>query len=200
MTTVTTFGGKMNTKEKLIEESYNLFIEYGAHFSLTQLANKLGIKKQSIYAHFANKEALISSMLERKISSYDIRIDDYYSRISETDIKTQLYEYGLNGISGFVDKHMNAMRKRLSIQALFDDEVKGLLELSHDNFKSYVIKMLELGVEQGELTIDNIDGAAEFYMIIIRGINDNMIPKSEKEKQVQFQAIYEEFWKFNSTK
>lgn len=49
----------METKQKIMNSAFRLFAEKGNEFSLTEVANEVGIKKASIYAHFASKEVLL---------------------------------------------------------------------------------------------------------------------------------------------
>lgn len=55
----------MSTKENVINEALRLFFEKGYKgTSLRDIAEAVGIKKPSLYAHFENKEALGRAVLE----------------------------------------------------------------------------------------------------------------------------------------
>ncbi len=56
---------ELNTKQRAIREGLNLLQKLGFHgFSFQHIADSLGIKKPSLYAHFESKEALGLDMLE----------------------------------------------------------------------------------------------------------------------------------------
>ena len=60
----------MNTKEKIIYESLNLFSIKGFDaISVRDIANKVGIKASSIYNHFKNKQDIFDTIIE-KYSTY----------------------------------------------------------------------------------------------------------------------------------
>ena len=53
----------MNRKEEIIYATLELASEYGLKsVSLSQIADKVGIKKPSLYNHFKSKEELVTSM------------------------------------------------------------------------------------------------------------------------------------------
>ena len=54
----------MKSKQKWLEESYNLFGEYGPDgLSIKSLAEKAGLPRTNFYYHFADKEDLIEQLL-----------------------------------------------------------------------------------------------------------------------------------------
>lgn len=76
---------KKTTKEKALNEGRSLLQQHGYHgFSFQDIAEKLNIKKPSLYGHYASKEELMVSI-----------IHDYSSRF---DLWTQSIE-GLNPIA-----------------------------------------------------------------------------------------------------
>ncbi|MFO8068639.1 MAG: TetR/AcrR family transcriptional regulator [Alkalibacterium sp.] len=60
----------METKKKIIDATYGLFAEKGMEFSLNEVANIVGIKKASIYAHFPSKEELLYQLFNKEIDEY----------------------------------------------------------------------------------------------------------------------------------
>lgn len=55
----------MNTKEKIFNVSLDLFSKKGFDsVSLREIAEEVGIKKSSIYSHYASKEAILMSIFE----------------------------------------------------------------------------------------------------------------------------------------
>lgn len=63
----------METKQKIMNSAFRLFAEKGNEFSLTEVANEVGIKKASIYAHFASKEVLLYEVIDQEIYEYFLR-------------------------------------------------------------------------------------------------------------------------------
>ena len=64
----------MNTKQKIIDVSIDLFSKKGYDsVSLRQIAEEVGIKKSSIYSHFSSKEAIL------------LEIFNYFTNLFEHD-------------------------------------------------------------------------------------------------------------------
>lgn len=64
--------------------------------SLASIANDVGIKKQSIYAHFANKDELYLTILEDVINNERRYIQDYLSSHSTISLHDKLYQFLTN--------------------------------------------------------------------------------------------------------
>lgn len=65
----------MDTKIKIMNSAFNLFAAKGISFSLSEVANEVGIKKASIYAHFENKEKLIYDVIDQEAKKYFFEIN-----------------------------------------------------------------------------------------------------------------------------
>ena len=56
----------MNTKEKIFDVSLDLFSKKGYDsVSLREIAEEVGIKKSSIYSHYASKEAILMDIFNQ---------------------------------------------------------------------------------------------------------------------------------------
>lgn len=63
---------EQSTKFKAIKEAKNLLQRFGFNgFSFQHIANSIGIKKPSLYAHFASKEALGNDLIDSYINSFN---------------------------------------------------------------------------------------------------------------------------------
>lgn len=62
----------METKNKIINAAYGLFAAKGMEFSLNEIAETVGIKKASIYAHFPSKDELLYQLFNEEIDKYFI--------------------------------------------------------------------------------------------------------------------------------
>lgn len=107
----------MNTKEKILDISLNLFSKYGySDVSVDNIAKEVGIKAPSIYKHFKSKKEIFDTILDTAF----INLDDNIHNIDEYKIIAD-------------DK------VRLDIEKLAIDIFKYLL---HDPFASKVRRMI----------------------------------------------------------
>lgn len=67
---------KTNTKDKILKASLQCFLTVGIdQTSLNQIAEKIGIKKPSIYYHFKSKEEIIKICVDNLLDDLEHRID-----------------------------------------------------------------------------------------------------------------------------
>ena len=109
----------MNTKEKILSKSLDLFSKYGySDMSMENLAKEVGIKAPSIYKHFKSKKDIFDTIVKDGMIRIDNQIDD-------------VDDY----------KIIKNNQKTLNIEKLSIDIFKYLL---HDPFVSKVRKMLSI--------------------------------------------------------
>jgi AcrR family transcriptional regulator len=73
----------METKNKIINVTYELFAAKGMEFSLNEVSSLVGIKKASIYAHFTSKEVLLYQLFNAEIDKYFIVIEQNSNTLKE---------------------------------------------------------------------------------------------------------------------
>lgn len=61
-----------NTKQEILEASLELFSVQGFEAtSISQIAEAVGIRKASLYSHFASKQAILDALVEEVLEQYD---------------------------------------------------------------------------------------------------------------------------------
>ena len=62
---------KSNTREEILEAALDLFAVNGYEAtSISQLADAVGIRKASLYSHFANKQDILDTVVETVLKGY----------------------------------------------------------------------------------------------------------------------------------
>lgn len=63
---------KGNTKQEILEVSLDLFSTQGFEAtSVSQIAEAVGIRKASLYSHFASKQEILDSLMENVLEQYE---------------------------------------------------------------------------------------------------------------------------------
>lgn len=161
------------SKEKILEAAYECFSR-GCYncTSLSEIAERVGIKKPSIYAHFANKEKLFLEVL-------DIELDRLYSYINMlindnkfqyADIK--LYKFLVGSIDYIVkNKSAGGFWRNLLFTPPTDLHKEICLRIT--DFKNYIrnliLQIIKQGVDKGEIIIQDEDGLIYSYMCLLQG-------------------------------
>ena len=59
----------MDIQERIVLKAHELFMRYGIRsVSMDEIANHLGMSKKTIYQFFADKDALVESVIDIEIS------------------------------------------------------------------------------------------------------------------------------------
>jgi AcrR family transcriptional regulator len=155
----------MNTREKIIRTSIELFLKKGfENVSLNHIAEKVGISKPAIYYHYKNKEALIFA------------IYDYFNE--------KMKIWSMNYFSGTASPK-EYFRKMFEAVVIFANIEEILLDKSNDEFNSsynsllisfgrynpeYKKRMSELTI-QTRKQIEKVIKSAQKDKIIKKNIN-----------------------------
>lgn len=127
----------MNTKEKIIYESLNLFSTKGFDaISVRDIAKAVGIKASSLYNHFKNKQDIFDTIIGRysehvnKFFEY-IKIDSNLDEIMTNKLKwfhnEQFFKKSLAIFKFYLeDEYMIKFRKLLTIEQFNNSKISDL--------------------------------------------------------------------------
>ena len=174
----------MNTKDKILVGSFDLFMRYGIRsVTMDDIANQLGISKKTIYQFIDNKKHLIKTVILNYLKSDEKAI---LKILSEAD----------NAIDEMfaLAKHVNTFLARMKPTLMYDlqkyyREEWSLIRKQHFAFIHSVIKKnIERGVEQkiyrGDIDPEII---SRFYTQVSECCTDeSLFPSSEYPKTVLF--------------
>jgi AcrR family transcriptional regulator len=75
-----------DTREKIIEEAVELFYEYGfARASTRQLVRRAGMTSSAIYNHFANKEEILFTIIQRAGDKVLVTLEDVIEKYNDPE-------------------------------------------------------------------------------------------------------------------
>ena len=82
---------RTDTRQRAIEVALDLFTEQGYDkTSLREIADRLGIKKASLYYHFPSKEALLAGILESLLAPLDELVAWAHSQPRSAEIRQEV--------------------------------------------------------------------------------------------------------------
>ncbi len=189
----------MYTKQKIMDSAFNLFAFKGKDFSLNEIANEIGIKKASLYAHFAEgKDQILHAVIEKEIEEYFLKIQDK---------ATQLINNGEDGVvileKTFLDilEYYDSRAKLLFWKRIllfptdeFDSDLMNRVQaLSRERFES--IKNIFRDCIQKEI-IKNVDVnvVTLSYFSLIQGTLSEIIIYDDENVITYFKGIWDLFW------
>ena len=178
----------METKKKIMDSAFDLFAKHGTSFSLTEVAENVGIKKASIYAHFENKDMLINKIIENEIDNYFFEINQ-----ENNDLKKIFF-----GVLNYYNDSQTKLLfwKRL---LLFPPESinQALLEKIHFmSEKRYeIVKQLILnGIKSGIIKKDSEEEISLMFFSLIHGLLSSILIYHPQDIKKHFDNIWYKFY------
>jgi len=133
-----------STREKILNESLDLFAENGYHgTSMRQIAKEVGIKGSSIYNHFSGKEEIFSELFNY-LAPLDLKSEKFRTKFQAAEVDPL---ETLNYFGGIVIEEMQNQKK-----------VKLLKMMLKENNNPVVKKRLQLRME------NNIERITAFFL------------------------------------
>jgi len=78
----------MATKEQIKDSAFYCFAHYGYEGTTMQdIASAVGLKKQSLYAHFGSKEELYRAVMKEQYRQIALELYDAYINLKEKPVK-----------------------------------------------------------------------------------------------------------------
>jgi AcrR family transcriptional regulator len=181
----------MDTKERIIAQTYDLFMRYGIRsVSMDDIAYHLGISKKTIYQFYADKDALVEGVLDIEIKKNHDDCENH-KRIKENSI----HEIFLSmDAMQEMFKHLNPTIVH-DIQKYHPKCFKKLHLHKQDFFYNIIKENLETGIQEGLYRPEiDIDVLAKFHLeSIFITFNTDVFPVTKYNLTKISQAILENF-------
>ncbi len=152
-----------------------LMAEHGFRFSMEAVAQRVGCSKQTLYAQFGSKQALMrSAMLEGSAVA---------ARVPETEgagagpgsgpvLRDTLMAFAVEQKEQMSDPNLLAAFRLVNAEAhLFPDEARELFTDTCVNLQQTLADWLQAAMDRGQLRHDDPHMAAELLMCMIRGLD-----------------------------
>ncbi|MBR2240781.1 MAG: helix-turn-helix transcriptional regulator [Clostridia bacterium] len=178
----------MNKKEEIIYATLELAAEYGLKsLSMSQIAEKVGIKKPSLYNHFESKEILIKEMYQfiREKSKEGIPLDniDYSAYLEKYNAKEILNQSVLSYKKMVTDEKMYNFYKVIYSERTINSDAAEILVEETKKMITATKNLFYVLQKNNKINIDNIDVAAMSFAMTIHSLIDYELDcKKTKEK------------------
>lgn len=178
----------METKRKIMSSSFELFAKHGDSFSLTEVAEDVGIKKASIYAHFENKDMLINKVIENEIEKYFFEINQ------EKDDLKNIFFGVLNYYNDSQTKLLFWKRLLLFPPQSIDADLLEKIHLMSKKRYEVVGKLISKGIKSGVIKKDSEEEINLMFFSLIHGLLSSILIYHPKDIKEHFDNIWHKFW------
>jgi len=165
--------------------------------ALSEIAEKVGIKKPSIYAHYKNKEALFLSVVADMTASYAARWDEVIKQTQMLGIEKRLYTLMEETIRHFAREPLHValwIRIWMFPPAGLKDELLQRMKDLHKRLEQDVTDMIQAGIAQGDVRCGQANHMAFAYLSLIDGYLMRVICYGPGNYTAQTIDIWKCFW------
>ena len=197
---------KNNTREEILEAALDLFAVNGYEAtSISQLADAVGIRKASLYSHFANKQDILDTVVETVLKGYaDHSIfvradwDDPEFTKDKTGMTAEDVAQLIQGQMRYIlhDPHISKGRKMLMIEQFRNAELAELqTKQNYRDVLNYFMGMMRFLIREGILKDEDSEiMAAQFSSPITVWINlCDREPEKAEEAMKRVEAFSRHF-------
>lgn len=164
-----------STKDKILEAMYTLIAEKGYDkSSIGQIADRIGIKKASIYYYFASKEEIFLELVQ------DLYQDDFAGKIQEIQTKETFQDYqkaivalGEDFIASYFENQtLRKVYAEIDIQTTRIPALQTFAQEANRTLKNFLFQSLSYGVKIGAFLPDfDVEKNAQMLYTILIGID-----------------------------
>ncbi|WP_026589962.1 MULTISPECIES: TetR/AcrR family transcriptional regulator [unclassified Bacillus (in: firmicutes)] len=173
------------------------FARYGYEgTSLANIAQEVGIKKPSIYAHFKGKEELYFTCLEAALQKDLQCFTDDMENFSESSTEALLVNL-LKGYAkrfGESEESMFWLRTSYFPPDAFREQIIEKANAHIENIRELLFPVFKRANEQGELHNIEIKDALEAYLCLIDGLMVELLFAGLNRFKTRLNASWKVFW------
>ena len=162
-------------KEKIILATLDLASKYGlGSLSMSQIAEAVGIKKPSLYNHFASKEELIAEMYQfiREATKQNLGADIEYGKLLMYDAEAILSMMTDNYLSMVSDENMSAFYKVIYAERGINSAAAKILVDETNKMVAATEGLFTYLSESDKMHFDDIHMAATSFALSIHSLID----------------------------
>lgn len=191
---------KGNTKQEILETALHLFSIQGYEATaISQIADAVGIRKASLYSHFASKQEILDALVRDGLERYDrhsiFARADWDDPAFTKDRQDMTPDAVLQTVLGQVryilhDPQISKSRKMLTIEQFRNPELSALqTKQNYTDVLRYFTGLIRFLIRQGKL-IDNDPEimAAQFCLPVTLWIN---LCDREPEREAEVMGLIE---------
>lgn len=191
---------KGNTKQKILNVALDLFSTQGYEAtSVSQIAEAVGIRKASLYSHFASKQEILDALVGNVFEEYDKRSifasADWDNPDFTKDKQNLTPDVILQMVLGQIryilhDSQISKSRKMLTIEQFQNPTLKKLqTKQNYTNVMRYFTGMISFLIRQGKLKNNDPEiMAAQFCLPVSVWLN---LCDREPERESEIMGLIE---------
>lgn len=166
--------------------------------SLSKIAEEVGIKKPSIYAHYKSKDDLFLSALQYSLDTEKAQLASYFTSMKNESLEPLLFGY----FNWFAKESQDNERMKFILRVAYfpplklEKEVGKLFNPFFDSMHQHLTRLLrERHRYEPVLHSEDFSSAALAYLTITEGTMTELVYTGLERYQERLQAVWPIFWR-----
>jgi AcrR family transcriptional regulator len=185
-------------RKKLLRVAFEKFAQKGYNTTLSEIAQGAGIKKQSIYNHFENKDELLYETIKTELLFFYSTKSLEFEGYMDLDPKE-----ALNTIFHSICNYYNDINKLkfwrwillIESKELFT-KCRDLIRKNQEPFYSRVKDLLERELKLSDEKEELLMSAVQTFAVMIQGVLDGMLLYNEVyDSQILIESAWSFYWR-----
>lgn len=144
-----------STRQKILDAALDLFSTQGFEAtSVSQIADRVGIRKASMYSHFASKQEILESLMQETMNHYERHTIFWDSSIADQDLNVKSITEIIVGQIRYIihEPQIVKGRKMLTVEQ-FRNPILAELQTkqNYTNVMNFFAGLVKKLIEQGKL-------------------------------------------------
>lgn len=166
--------------------------------SLSKIAEEVGIKKPSIYAHYKGKDDLFLSAVQYSLHTQKAQLAAYFNSMREESLESLLFGY----FEWLAKESQDNERMKFIIRVAYfpplklEKEVGELFNPFFDTMHQHLTRLLrERHRHEKVLHSEDFSNAALAYLTITEGVMNELVYSGMEKYEQRLQAVWPIFWR-----
>lgn len=186
------------TLEQIKKVSMPLFARQGYEgTSLSEIAQGVGIKKPSIYAHFKGKEDLFFAVFEDVLQDQVQVMEQLVSKANLTDTEKVLYDFMRQNCMYFQQQEEKAAflkRAMLFPPAALQEELKERFLRQEEQLLELLNLIFSEGLKNGNLRPNKLDYLIAAFLAMLDGLFIQLYYYTPENHEEKIEGAWSIFW------
>lgn len=187
------------SKDKILSEALSLFATRGYEGTvLSELADRVGMKKASIYSHFKNKEEIFWAVIDR---AYQYEIEKFskgMEEVQQLSFRERLHFMIDQHVQFYKENDVNATlwrRMTLFPPEAFQEGLKAKLLEYEQQFNGLLERELQVAIEAKEISEIDLDTGLAMIICILDGLFVEYSYYDDNEFDKRVEAVKRMTWR-----
>lgn len=186
------------TSQQIRQAALSFFCRYGYEgTSLADIADEVGIKKPSLYAHFASKEDLFLAIFESVLADYVSHMKHLIDSLTETTVEERLYKIFVDSFRYYASHEEQVTFLKRSVffpPRGIDEELRCQFLVSEEEMSEILRTIFLEGRETGVIRHGSVEDLVTSFYCLMDGNFVQLFYYGSQNYEARLRSVWNIYW------